>query len=112
MKYHRTIALQALIAIVFALVVAFAITATSGCSSDWNRPLPVLKEEGNPCWLDWHSCGNGKCCHDSHDCRPNGGCAWGGLDNPTSWGAGRDGGASQYPQQTPEQIRRSQGAPL
>jgi hypothetical protein len=92
-----------------ALLVACAIAVLDGCSADWNAPRPIVAELGNPCGMDWHSCNNGKCCYDSDDCRPAGGCAFGGLQGPT-WGAKiPDAGAEQYPQQTPGQIYRRRG---
>lgn len=98
-------------AMALGVVSIFAVVA--GCAADWNAPNPIVPEVGNPCGLDWHSCGNGKCCYDSDDCRPSGGCAFGGLLSPT-WGAtAPDAGAtvqhSEYPQQTPETIRWRQG---
>ena len=97
------------VAIVAALLVVAGIT--SGCNADWNPPRPITPEPGNPCGLDWHSCGDGKCCYDTDVCRPGGYCAFGGLDNPTTWGASKDGGAAEYNAQTPEQIRRARGMP-
>jgi hypothetical protein len=88
------------------LVVSLAL---AGCKPGWNDPKPITPEPDNPCGLDWHSCGNGKCCPDDHACRPNGYCAFVGGPGPT-WGATRDAGANvappEVPQLTPDQIRR------
>jgi hypothetical protein len=92
-----------------ALGVVTLIVVLDGCKPGWNDPLPIIPEANNPCGLDWHSCGNGKCCHDSDDCRPSGGCAFGGVPGPT-WGSRPpDAGAGEYPQQTPQQIYRRRG---
>lgn len=94
-----------------ALLVILALVALDGCSADWNAPTPIVPELGNPCGLDWHSCGGGKCCYVSDECRPTGGCAFSGLQGPT-WGAKTpDAGPvpAEYPQQTPSQIYRRRG---
>jgi hypothetical protein len=98
-----------------AIAVVMALVLLSSCSADWNAPHPIIPEQGNPCgldWhscgLDWHSCGNGRCCYDTDDCRPSGGCAFGGIQGPT-WGArAPDAGPvpAEYPQQTPSEIYR------
>lgn len=105
MTILRTVLVVSVVFLTGLVVVA----VFGGCSAGWNDPHQIVKEVGNPCGLDWHSCGNGRCCYDGDDCRPSGGCAWGGLDNPTTWGASKDAGAAEYPQQTPEQVRRSRG---
>ena len=90
-----------------ALGVVTLIVALDGC--DWNKPTPTTPEPGNPCGIDWHSCGNGLCCYVSDDCRPGGYCAFGGIQGP-SWGSRPpDAGAGEYPQQTPQQIYRRRG---
>lgn len=76
----------------------------NSCKPGWNDPIPITPEPNNPCGFLWHSCGNGKCCHNGDDCRPAGYCAFGGIEGPT-WGAARDAGPATYIQLTPEQIR-------
>jgi hypothetical protein len=98
--------IETIIAIILLAVASVAaIAALDGCRPGWNDPTPIIKESGNPCGLDWHSCHNGKCCADDSECRPNGGCAWGGLQGPT-WGSVRDGGGERArPQLTPEEVK-------
>lgn len=114
-KERSTILATAVVTVAICLTGFTCLVASSGCDASWNKPHADIPEPGNPClYLDWHSCGvraDGKhaCCYAGDDCRPNGGCAWGGLENPTSWGSAKDAGVAEYPQQTPEQIRRSRG---
>ncbi|HMI85958.1 MAG TPA: hypothetical protein VK550_17795 [Polyangiaceae bacterium] len=110
MKRDPIVVLYAIaLGVVAALLVACAVVVLDGCTADWNAPNPIIPEKGNPCGLDWHSCNNGKCCHDSDDCRPSGGCAFGGVQGP-AWGSRPpDAGAGEYPQQTPQQIYRRRG---
>ena len=109
--------MRSTIAFLFAIVIGAAtalgvvslIAVLSGCSADWNKPHPIIPEEGNPCGIDWHSCGGGLCCYVSDDCRPGGYCAFGGIQGP-SWGSRPpDAGAGEYLQQTPSQIYRRRG---
>jgi hypothetical protein len=92
-----------------ALAVVCAVVVFGGCSADWNAPHPVTPDPDNPCGVYWYSCSPGKCCYYTDDCRPSGGCAFGGVQGPT-WGATiPDAGRREYPQQTPEEIRRRRG---
>jgi hypothetical protein len=105
----RSIFLAILLGVAAALAVVTAIVFFSGCSADWNAPHPITPEPGNPCGIYWYSCGNDRCCYYTDDCRPSGGCAFGGVQGP-SWGASLpDAGRREYPQQTPDEIRRRRG---
>lgn len=100
------------IALLFLAAIA-AIAALDGCALDsWDPPNPVVKEVGNPCGYNWHSCHDGKCCQGADTCLQGGGCEFGGISGPT-WGAARgDGGVPEkriYRALTPDEVRRSEG---
>lgn len=97
-----------------ALAVVTSIVSLEACKPGWNDPHPVVAEPNNPCGVFWYSCGvahDGKhrCCYYTDDCRPGGGCAFGGGPGPT-WGSrAPDAGRRETPQMTPEEIRRRRG---
>jgi hypothetical protein len=108
-QVNRALLVAIAVGIAIALGVVTLITL-AGCSAGWNDPKPIVPEPGNPCGYDWHSCGDGKCCYVTDDCRPGGYCAFGGVDGPT-WGLAPDAGPSlpaMYRGLTPDQVRRQQ----